>query len=113
MHQVFSPGTAHQLQHLKHLLKMQGLLISYDVQAFMKIIFLLAVNGGGYVPRRIKAGAVLFNYYAGGHIIFIQHYHLRAFALPKQSFFLQFGYYGLPFILIKAFAGIGIKGYAQ
>ena len=91
---------------------MQGLLIGHDVQAFVKVVFLFAVYRRGYIPRGIKAGAVLLNYYAGGHAVFVQHYHLRALALFKQSLFLQLGNYRLPFILIKAFAGIGIKGYA-
>ena len=92
---------------------MQGLLIGDHIQAFIEIIFLLAIYGRGYIPRGIKAGAVLFNYNAGGHGVIVQFYHLRALAFFQQPLLFQFGHYRLPFILIKAFSGIGIKGYAQ
>ena len=113
MHKILCPRIPHKLYDLEKLPEMQILLICHNIETLVEIICLFAVDGRGYVPRCIYAGAVLFKYYAGGHIVLVQHYHLCPVAFRKQPLVLQLLHHGLPLVLIEALPRIGVKAHPQ
>ena len=60
MDAVLGPVKAHQLDDLEPLLKMEILLSGHHIDAFVKIVMLLAVDGGGDISCDIQGRAVLF-----------------------------------------------------
>ena len=81
MHKVLRPLLAHEFEHLEDLLEVQILLIGDDVEAFIEVVRLFAVDGGGEVARRIEGGAVRAQDEAGRHAVGFEVDDLRAVAL--------------------------------
>ena len=58
MLQILVPVVTHKFNDLKPLLKVQILLISHNVQAFIKVVSFLAIKRRGKVARGVKRRAV-------------------------------------------------------
>ena len=56
--QILVPVVTHKFNDLKPLLKVQILLISHNVQAFIKVVSFLAIKRRGKVARGVKRRAV-------------------------------------------------------
>ena len=60
VNQILGPGISHKLNHLKDLFKMKILLVSYNIQAFIKVIRLFAIKCRSHIPRSIDGSAIRF-----------------------------------------------------
>ena len=107
---ILCPGVSHFFQHAEELAEMEILLIGDDVEAFIKVVGILAVDGGSDIPGGIDGGAVLFDNQAGRHVVLTEIHHLGTFAQGQQALVPQFLNDGFHLVDIKAFAGIAVKG---
>ena len=54
MNEVFSPLLAHKFEHFEKLFEMQILLVGDDIQAFIKIVGILAVDCRGQIAGGVE-----------------------------------------------------------
>ncbi len=113
LHLILCPRVAHQLQHLEHLLEVQVLLVGHHIQCLVKVVVVLAPQGGGQVPGGIQRGAVGLHDQAGGHPVFLQVHHQGALGLAQEVFLPEFVDHPAHLVVEEGLAVVGIKGDAQ
>ncbi len=60
MYELFAGRSAHQGENLLDLLKVKRLFLPYHIEHKFRVVFLVAIQGGGDVPRGIESSAVGF-----------------------------------------------------
>ena len=85
VHHVLRPVKAGKLQNLENLSEMEILLISDDVETFVKTVGILAIQRGGKVARGVKRRAVRLYQQAGGHAVFFKLHDKRALGHFRKS----------------------------
>ena len=113
VHKVLRPLLAHEFEHLEDLFEVQILLIGDDVEAFIEVVRLFAVDGGGEVARRIEGSAVRAQNEAGRHAVGFEVDDLCAVALLQEPLFFEFFDDGRHLVGIKALARVRIEGDVQ
>ena len=115
VHQVLSPFVAHLFHHLEPLAEVQILLVGHDVEALVKVIFVLAPQGRGDVARGVESRAVLFENQAGRHAGFflVQIHDGGSVADGKQVFGLELFDDAAHLVVEEGFAVVAVKGHAQ
>ena len=109
VHHIVRPRLAHKAQNFEYLLKMQVLLISHDVKAFVEIVSLFAVYRRREIARRIQRRAVASDEKARGHLVALEPDDLCAVRKFEQSFFLKLVEYGLHFVVVKTLSRIRVE----
>ena len=92
---------------------MKILLIGHDVETFIKIVRLFAVDGRGYVARGVQRGAVRTQNDARRHAVRFKIDDLRPFAFDQQALLFQFFDDGSHLVVIKTFARPTVEMYVQ
>ena len=113
MDQVFCPFVTHFIDYFEPLCKVQVLIQSCQVYAFIEVICFLTVQRCSDISCCIQCAAVFTDDQTRRHIFVFQINDHRTFGFFQQFFCFQFFYNCIHFVIVEGFASVRVECYAQ